>query len=100
MFLFSIFLSLSIILFSFKNSSITHKRILIFNKNLFTVILYDLKNVIILLYYEELGIYENVCKLVKRNKVEYKFLKSDPVVLTYINMLNNDIDDVNEKIIN
>lgn len=60
----------------------------------------DLKNVIILLYYEELGIYENVCKLVKRNKVEYKFLKSDPVVLTYINMLNNDIDDVNEKIIN
>ena len=56
----------------------------------------DLKNVIILLYYEELGIYENVCKLVKRNKVEYKFLKSDPVVLTYINMLN--IED--EKIIN
>jgi len=60
----------------------------------------DLKNVIILLYYEELGIYENVCKLVKRNKVEYKFLKSDTVVLRYINMLNNDIDDVNEKIIN
>ena len=40
----------------------------------------DFENVIILLYYEELGIYENVCKLVKRNKVQYKFSKDDPVV--------------------